>query len=212
MMAAGSAPTMAAALEEHLRASGLPPDAGDSDSFAVVKLGPLPYPIPNTRARKRAVRVHDLNHLVSGYRTDREGELEISAWELASGGCGGYSAAWVLDLAGLLGGLCLCPVRTVHAFWRGRRQHNLYTYAPDELLAMPVDEAEALTRELPSGALARLPAAVHLALLILAALPVAVALSLLWWVSYPAWLLDRRFRRVAASLPPAERRSPARSR
>src|ERR1035441_2879457 len=110
------------ALAEHLAASGLPPDAGDSDPFAVVRIFYLPYPIPNTRARKRAVRIHDLNHLVSGYQTDRIGELEISAWELASGGCRDYGAAWVLDLAGLLGGLVVAPRRTVRAFWAGRSQ------------------------------------------------------------------------------------------
>jgi hypothetical protein len=193
MAAAGSTPTtMGALLREHLRASGLPPDAGDSEPFAVVKVGPMPYPIPNTRSRKRAVRIHDLNHLVSGYHTDREGELEISAWELASGGCGGYGAAWVLDLAGLLGGLFVCPLRTVRAFRQGRRRQNLYPYAPDELLAMDVDRARSLTAVAPSGGLARLPAPLHLGLLLLAALPVAVAMSLLWWVFFPVWLLTRR--------------------
>jgi hypothetical protein len=192
MTTAGSTPTMAAVLEEHLRASGLPPDAGDSEPFAVVKVGPMPYPIPNTRSRKRAVRVHDLNHLVSGYRTDREGELEISAWELASGGCGGYGAAWVLDLAGLLSGFFVCPGRTVRAFRRGRRQRNLYPYAPDDLLAMDFDRARALTAAAPSGVLTRLPSSLHLAALTLAALPVALVMSLLWWVFYPAWVLTRR--------------------
>jgi hypothetical protein len=194
MTAASSTPTMAAALEEHLRASGLPPDAGDSEPFAVVKVGPMSYPIPNTRSRKRAVRIHDLNHLVSGYRTDREGELEISAWELASGGCGRYSAAWVLDLAGMLGGFLVCPGRTVHAFTRGRGQRNLYPYEPDDLLAMDPSRARALTETPPPGVLARLPAPLHLGALTLAALPVAVAMSLLWWVLYPAWLLTRRSR------------------
>jgi hypothetical protein len=193
MTAAGSTPTMATALEEHLRASGLPPDAGDSEPFAVVKVGPMPYPIPNTRSRKRAVRIHDLNHLVSGYRTDREGELEISAWELASGGCGAYGAAWVLDLAGLLGGFFVCPGRTR----RGRGQRNLYPYAPDDLLAMDLSQARALSEAPPAGGLARLPAAAHLAALTLAALPVAVAMSLMWWVFYPAWLLTSLARRAA---------------
>jgi hypothetical protein len=197
MMAAGSTPTMAAVLQEHLRASGLPPDAGDSEPFAVVKVGPMPYPIPNTRSRKRAVRIHDLNHLVSGYRTDREGELEISAWELASGGCGGYGAAWVLDLAGMLGGFFVCPGRTVRAFTRGRRQRNLYPYAPDQLLAMDFDRARALTEAAPPGVLARLPAPLHLGVLTFAALPVALAMSLLWWVFYPAWLVTRRTPRAA---------------
>ena len=191
MTAAGSNLTMAAVLEEHLRGSGLPPDAGESERFAVVKIGPMPYPIPNTRSRKRAVRIHDLNHIVSGYHTDREGELEISAWELASGGCRDYGAAWVLDLAGLLAGLFVCPGRTVRAFMRGRHQQNLYPYAPDALLTMDVDRAEGLTRTAPSGLLSRIPAPVHLGLLVVASLPVVLAMSLAWWVLYPAWLLTR---------------------
>jgi hypothetical protein len=191
---------MAAVLEEHLRASGLPPDAGDSERFAVVKIGPMPYPIPNTRARRRAVRIHDLNHLVSGYHTDREGELEISAWELASGGCRGYGAAWVLDLSGLLAGCFVCPRRTLRAFGRGRREQNLYPYAPDDLLALGVEEARALTEVAPAGSLTRLPAAAHLLVLTLAALPVAVVMSLAWWVLYPAWLLTRH--RRTAHAPP----------
>jgi hypothetical protein len=191
MTAAGSTPTMAAVLEEHLRQSGLPPDAGDSQRFAVVKVGPMPYPIPNTRSRRRAVRIHDLNHIVSGYDTDREGELEISAWELASGGCRDYAAAWVLDLAGLLAGFFVCPGRTIRAFTLGRRQQNLYPYAPEALLAMDVDRAERLTRTPPIGLLSRLPAPVHLVVLIAAALPVMVAMSLAWWVLYPAWVLTR---------------------
>ena len=80
--------TMAEALAVHLAASGLPPDGGDTERFVVVKLALVPYPIPNTAARKRAVKIHDLDHLVTGYATDRVGELEIAAWELASGGAG----------------------------------------------------------------------------------------------------------------------------
>ncbi|HEY6427870.1 MAG TPA: hypothetical protein VIX84_11670 [Acidimicrobiales bacterium] len=184
---------MAVVLQEHLRDSGLPPDAGSSQRFAVVGVGPLPYPIPNPRSRMRAVRVHDLNHLVSGYATDREGELEISAWELASGGCGRYSAAWVLDLAGMLTGLVVCRRRVVRAFRRGRSERNLYPYDPDDLLRMDLEEARTLVRSgRPSGLLARLPATVHFAVLTLAAVPVAVGMAMAWWVLYPAWLFRRR--------------------
>jgi hypothetical protein len=190
--AVGGTRTMAAVLEEHLRASGLPPDAGDSQRFAVVDVGLLPYPIPNTRARKRAVRIHDLNHLVSGYRTDREGELEISAWELASGGCGRYSAAWVLDLAGLLTGLFVCRRRVVRAFRQGRGERNLYPYSPDDLLAMDFPDAWAMVRSgRPTGLLNRLPVSVHLSVLAVAAVPVGAGMSVAWWVLYPAWLLSR---------------------
>jgi hypothetical protein len=118
-------PTVAGALAAHLSRSGLPPDGGDSERFAVVKMGPIPFAIPNTRARKRAVRLHDLNHLFSGYGTDLGGESEISAWELASGGCGHYAVAWSLDLAGLLLGLVAYPRRTWAALSAGRTVRNL---------------------------------------------------------------------------------------
>ena len=184
------------ALARHLASSGLPPDAGDSDPFAVVRIFHLPYPIPNTRARKRAVRIHDLNHLVSGYETDRIGELEISAWELASGGCRDYGAAWVLDLAGLLGGLLVAPSRTVRAFWTGRSQQNLYPFEYEELLALSVAEARRLASEpLPTG-LRRVPAAIHLGALVALALPAAIAMSIAWYLLLPAWLMSRARRRV----------------
>ena len=142
--------------------------------------------------RQRAVRIHDLNHLVSGYKTDREGELEISAWELASGGCGRYSAAWVLDLAGLLAGLFVCRRRVVRRVRRGRGERNLYPFGPDDLLAMDLEEARAMVRSgRPASLLNRLPASVHLAILAVAAVPVGAGMSVAWWVLYPAWLLSR---------------------
>jgi hypothetical protein len=179
------------ALAEHLAASGLPPDAGNSDPFAVVKIFYLPYPIPNTRARKRAVRIHDLNHLVSGYETDRVGELEISAWELASGGCTDHGAAWVLDLAGLLGGLIAAPRRTVRAFRSGRDRQNLYRFDYEEMLALSMTELRSLTADPLPTRLRRMPAGLHLTALVVLAVPVAIAMTLAWYVLIPVWFLSR---------------------
>lgn len=189
------------ALTAHLAESGLPPDAGDSEPFAVIKIFYLPYPIPNTRARKRAVRIHDLNHLVSGYKTDRIGELEISAWELASGGCRDYAAAWVLDLAGLLGGLIVAPKRTVRAFLAGRRQQNLYPFDYEELLRLSVADAHRLASDSQSSRMGRVPAGVHLAAFVVLSVPATAAMSIAWYVLVPAWLLHRAFKhsRVAAN-------------
>ena len=85
----------------------------------------LRFWIPNTRSRQRAVPIHDLHHILTGYRTDWQGEAEISAWELATG-CRGYLAAWVLDGLGLLMGLVIAPRRTLRAFFRGLASSNLY--------------------------------------------------------------------------------------
>lgn len=184
---------MREALAEHLAASGLPPDAGDSDPFAVVRIFCLPYPIPNTRARKRVVRIHDLNHLVSGYQTDRIGELEISAWELASGGCRDYAAAWVLDLAGLLGGLIVAPRRTVSAFLAGRRQQNLYGFEYEELLNLTVDDARQLASKPLPARMRRGSAGLNLAVLVVLSLPAAIGMAIAWYTLVPAWLLNRAF-------------------
>ncbi len=103
-------------------------------------LGPLPIAFPNSKSRVRAVRYHDLHHLVTGYDTDLLGESEISAWELASG-CKDMTAAWILNLLALPYGWWKDRERIERAFARGRRTNNLYGEAYDErLLATPLGE------------------------------------------------------------------------
>ena len=41
--------------------------------------GPVRFAFPNTAGRVRAVRYHDLHHVVTGYATDWTGEAEIGA-------------------------------------------------------------------------------------------------------------------------------------
>jgi hypothetical protein len=146
---------MRAARDAYYVANGFPPDGGDSSRWVDFKLGPLPMPFPNTAPRKRAVRLHDLHHVLTGYRTDIVGEFEISAWELAAG-CGEYSAAWFLDLTGLAGGVAFAPRRTWRAFLRGVSSRNLYAGAEygDALLDRTVDavRAELGMDNEPSGA------------------------------------------------------------
>ena len=80
---------------------------------------------PNTRARVRAVRLHDLHHVLTGYDTSWRGEGEIGAWELASN-CRDHWAAWWLDFSAALIGVAIAPRRVLRAFVRGRRERNLY--------------------------------------------------------------------------------------
>ena len=91
----------------------------------------------------RAVRTHDLHHVVTGYATNVVGEAEIGAWEIASG-CAGFAAAWILNLFALALGLASDPAATWRAFLRGRRTRNLYRAAYDDaLLAARVGEVRA---------------------------------------------------------------------
>jgi hypothetical protein len=110
---------------EYFRANGFEADGGYDARWVKVKLGQVPVWFPNTAARRRAVRLHDLHHLATGYETSLVGEAEIGAWELA-GGCEHYAAAWVLNIAAVLLGLLVAPRRLWRAFLRGRQSETLY--------------------------------------------------------------------------------------
>jgi len=49
-------------------------DGGYAKKWVSVQLGPLPLGFPNSAARVRAVKYHDLHHVVTGYATDLVGE------------------------------------------------------------------------------------------------------------------------------------------
>ena len=100
-------------------------DGGYAKRWVRIALGPVPVFVPNTAARVRAVRLHDLHHVATSYDTDLVGEAEIAAWEIGSG-CGGYLAAWVLNLYAMAIGLFVGREPTWRAFVRGRRSGNLY--------------------------------------------------------------------------------------
>jgi hypothetical protein len=114
------------ARQRYFEETGVPADGGYDDAWVKLKLGPLPLAFPNTAGRVRAVKLHDVHHVLTGYRPDWIGEAEIGAWELASG-CRGFVAAWVLNLAAVVIGLAISPRRVLAAFRRGRRSANLYT-------------------------------------------------------------------------------------
>ncbi len=113
------------ARERFFERLGLGPDGGYAARWVKLKAGPVPLRFPNTAARVRAVRLHDLHHIATGYEPIWIGEAEIGAWELASG-CRGYVAAWVLNAGGFVIGLLIAPARLFRAFVRGRRSKNLY--------------------------------------------------------------------------------------
>lgn len=119
-----------------------------------VSLGPVPIVFPNSAARVRAVRYHDLHHVLTGYATTMMGETEISAWELASG-CQSMVAAWILNLLGMALGLVINRKAVFAAFVRGRHSGNLYAYDDiDALLGQRLGEQRAklrLDREPPAA-------------------------------------------------------------
>ena len=114
-------------------------EGGYGEKWVDFKLGPIPFPFPNTPMRVRAVRYHDLHHVITGYDTDLRGELEIAAWEIAAG-CRSFVVAWQLNLGGLAAGALFTPRRAFHAFLRGRRSESLYGKPFEPLLDATVGE------------------------------------------------------------------------
>ncbi len=109
-------------------------DGGYSANWAKLKLGPLTLAFPNSAARVRALRRHDLHHIAAGYDTSFVGEAEIGAWEIA-GGCGGHWLARPVPVVAMDHGIFLAPYACLCAFARGRRTRNLYRTAYSEALA-----------------------------------------------------------------------------
>jgi hypothetical protein len=136
--------TVAEARTRYFERAGFPPDGGYSAGFVkLASLGPIPIGFPNSDSRRRAVALHDVHHIATGYQTDWAGEAEISAWEIASG-CGRYAFAWFINLQGMAMGWVVAPRRTWRAWVRGRHSRSLYREGMSEaLLAEPVGHLRA---------------------------------------------------------------------
>ena len=121
------------ALAVYFEANNFGEDGGYNDKWVTGKFGPMPFAFPNTKARRRAVRLHDLHHLITGYDTDAVGEGEISAWEVA-GSCSDHWAAWFLNL----NAMCVATLFDRRAIWlaflRGRHSRNYYSRGIEDLL------------------------------------------------------------------------------
>ena len=108
-------------------------DGGYDAKWVKLSLGPVPFAFPNSAARVRAVRLHDLHHVATDYDTSVLGEAEIGAWEIG-GSCRGFVAAWILNLYAMVLGFWIDPGAVYRAFVRGRHTENLYSGVWDEAL------------------------------------------------------------------------------
>jgi hypothetical protein len=134
--------TMRRARDLYFESNGFGADGGYSDAWVDFKLGPVPMPFPNTPGRVRAVKFHDLHHVLTGYETDTIGEFEISAWEIGAG-CRNMITAWVINSGGMVAGILSAPRRIFAAFVRGRRSRTLYAETFDPLLEATVGDMRA---------------------------------------------------------------------
>ncbi len=132
--------SMAEARQRYFASNGF--DGSYSDRWVKLNAGPIAVYFPNGPGRVRAVKVHDLHHVVTGYQTTWTGEAEIGAWEIASG-CGRFFWAWALNVSAFAVGVVIAPRAVFRAFVRGRHTRNLYhisSQARDALLARAVGD------------------------------------------------------------------------
>jgi len=134
--------SMRAARQRYFDVNGF--DGSYSEKWVTLKAGPLTLRLPNAEGRKRAVRFHDLHHIITGYQTDWAGECEIGAYELG-GGCGVFLWAWYLNLQAFLLWPFVAPRRAFDAFVRGRHARTLYYQGEfqDALLEQSVGDLRA---------------------------------------------------------------------
>ena len=145
------------ALSIYLAENGFTTEGYDSPKTSGSLLG-LKFSVPNPPSHQRAVRLHDLHHVATGFGTDHAGEAEISVWQARRGlrVAGVYVASIVL--LNVVVGLLLAPRRTLGALRRSTTGPSLFgmPVAYDSLLDLTVGELrEAL--EVPREGLATSP-------------------------------------------------------
>lgn len=117
--------TIGEARDHYFRESGLPEKGGYEDKWIPLKFGWFTFFIYNSDSRKRAVKLHDIHHIVTGYKSDPRGEAEISAWELAAGIYDKHFAR-LINLGGLFYGAFVYPKTTFKAYVLGKHSSTLY--------------------------------------------------------------------------------------
>lgn len=121
--------TVRDALNDYFAKNPFDASSYTSDSFTVPLFGRT-CTIPNPPPRQKAIRLHDINHLVSGYNTDLKGEAEIAAFEMGAG-TGAYPAAKFFNTTAFVMGLFLFPLKTLRAYARGVAcKGSLYRLVP----------------------------------------------------------------------------------
>lgn len=96
-------------LKEYWKMHNLPIYGGARDKFNSAKIFRFSIKYPNFDGK--ALILHDINHLITNYKTNWKGECEISAWEMSSGGRKGYPKTWIYPILLSLIGVFICPIR-----------------------------------------------------------------------------------------------------
>jgi len=149
------------ARDVYLAENGFTTAAYDSPSTSGSFLG-MAFSVPNPPSHQRAIRLHDLHHVATGFGTDHAGEAEISAWQARRGlrAAGMYVTAIVLGNA-LLGAV-FAPRRTLAALRFASTGGSLFSMTIDyeALLERTVGELRQML-SIPQRGVTVLPRRLH---------------------------------------------------
>ena len=122
----------------------------------------LKISVPNPPSHQRALKLHDLHHVATGFGTDHAGEAEISVWQARRGlHAGGHYVAAIV-LTNVLIGFLSAPRRTLAALHFPHGGCSLFDTPLDyeQLLNLTLGELRELLG-LPKHGLTSLPRGVH---------------------------------------------------
>jgi hypothetical protein len=145
----------------YLAENGFTVEAYDSPTTSGSFLG-MKLAVPNPPPHRRAIRLHDLHHVATGFGTDHAGEAEISAWQARRGlrGTGMYVTSIVMVNALL--GVVFAPRRTLVALQSVGAGGSLFSMTTDyeSLLDRTVGELREMLAIPPYG-ITSLPRGLH---------------------------------------------------
>lgn len=101
------------------------PAAAETATRWPCRVGPLTLRFPNFNWRRRALRAHDLHHLMTGYPMTMRGEYQLAAWEFGAGRYPHWGASLFCGPLILIG-LLWSPSTIWRAWLEGRNSRSLY--------------------------------------------------------------------------------------
>jgi len=146
--------TVRDALERHLLALGIrspqtPAGKLYDDPWIRYPVGGRRIPVFPLGPVENAVAIHDIHHMLTGYGTDLQGEVEVAAWEMASGGCGRHWFMWFDRVSVVFIG-AFFPKAFLAAWKKGWRAKNLYRMPLAQALGMELEASKRYTGGFPS--------------------------------------------------------------
>lgn len=143
ILPAMNALTVSAAVQQYLDENGFTVEEY-TKPYVELGVGPLTFKMRNGPDRQKAIPMHDMHHVATGYGTDLVGEAEVGMWELRAGCTNAFLVA--INLTAVAVGVLLSPARMWRAFKAARGATSLYVLGRDraELGAMSVGELRKL--------------------------------------------------------------------